>query len=432
MPLLFLLPPSCMVAPIRKLANKLSFSSTTFSTSTTAPNFKTFLPTMSTEKDIGIDIQSGHVPANNSKVRGRNPLSSINSSKDSSMASSGRATLYHDRMDTDMDYIPCVEEMNNECLELSYKTEQEKAIRVSMVANQQEFVRPYDVNNKATPTYISNEDNTINIQLSYDPQALTKPELWSGFFHPISLHGSIEHFASDVKNIKVTLNFMAKYIQNKQVNGGKVNDLNNFDGMGDAIWNFISLVYAAKWDALYTDQKTNTLRSKILLKFTPRIPPTKGNANKETPKSVPVTIYKAPSLPLLLAKSKKEISVISKYFQPKNHSVRNKIQPSNDKSGKSYAQASKPLTNTSEVLKIKEIFSLLNAQKIDQVNSIVNGQNKQKPRIKMTMKGPSRKHVIIPMSSENISSFMKNSLLNVANINRQLRNAKTDVLVDYI
>ena len=50
----------------------------------------------------------------------------------------------------------------------------------------------------------------------------------------------------------------------------------------------------------------------------------------------------------------------------------------------------------------------------------------------MTTKGPSRKHIIIPMSIDNVSSFMKNSSLNVANVNRQLRNAKTNVLVDYI
>ena len=50
----------------------------------------------------------------------------------------------------------------------------------------------------------------------------------------------------------------------------------------------------------------------------------------------------------------------------------------------------------------------------------------------MTTKGPSRKQVIIPMSAENASSFMKNSSSNVANINRQLQNAKTDILVDYI
>jgi len=39
---------------------------------------------------------------------------------------------------------------------------------------------------------------------------------------------------------------LAKYIQNKQVNSGKVNNINDFNGMGDAIWNFISAVYAAR------------------------------------------------------------------------------------------------------------------------------------------------------------------------------------------
>ena len=46
---------------------------------------------------------------------------------------------------------------------------------------------------------------------------------------------------------------------------------------------------------------------------------------------------------------------------------------------------------TLEVLKIKDMFPSLNAQKVDQVNNIVNGQAKPKSRIKMTTKGPSRK-----------------------------------------
>ena len=50
----------------------------------------------------------------------------------------------------------------------------------------------------------------------------------------------------------------------------------------------------------------------------------------------------------------------------------------------------------------------------------------------MTTKGPSRKNIIIPISSENTTSFMRNSSINVANINRELRNAKTDILVNYI
>jgi len=50
----------------------------------------------------------------------------------------------------------------------------------------------------------------------------------------------------------------------------------------------------------------------------------------------------------------------------------------------------------------------------------------------MTTKGPSIKQVIIPMDNDNISNFMKNSLLYVSNINRFLRNTKSEVLVDFI
>jgi len=190
---------------------------------------------MSAANDIGMDIQSEQVPTNNSEVRGRNLVSSVNISRESLMASSGQSTPYHKRMDIDIEPVPTIQNPSMEHLELSYKTEQEKESRVGMAANHQETSRPQNGNNEASPSHAHHEDDVINIQLPYDPQAPTEPKLWSGSFHPISLYGSVEHFASDSKNIKVTLNFLAKYIQNKQVNGGKTNDLNDFDGMGDAI-----------------------------------------------------------------------------------------------------------------------------------------------------------------------------------------------------
>jgi len=71
------------------------------------------------------------------------------------------------------------------------------------------------------------------------------PEVWDGSFHPISLHGSIEYIASDSKNIRDSLKFMVKYISNKQVKPAKANDLDDFNGIGEAVWNFISSVYDA-------------------------------------------------------------------------------------------------------------------------------------------------------------------------------------------
>jgi len=119
--------------------------------------------------------------------------------------------------------------------ELSYETEQEKALQTSKAADLQDPMRTMKGNNEASPPHAHHEDSVINIQLPYDPHAPTEPDLWSGLFHPISLHGSIEHFASDLKSIKDSLNFMSKYIANKQVNGKEVNDLKDFDGMEDAI-----------------------------------------------------------------------------------------------------------------------------------------------------------------------------------------------------
>ena len=85
-----------------------------------------------------------------------------------------------------------------------------------------------------------------------------------------------------------------------------------------------------------------------------------------------------------------------------------------------------------EVLKIKKALLALNVKKINQINNIVKGNPKPKLQIQKTTKGPSRKQIIVPMSKENNSNFMKNSALHVANINRQLRNAKSKVLVNYI
>ena len=225
---------------------------------------------------------------------------------------------------------------------------------------------------------------------------------------------------------------MARYILNKKVNSCNANNLSDFDGIGDSIWNFISSVYQANWDAFYTDNNTTTLRAKIASKFSSRIALTASKNSKETPKSIPVTIDKVPLPPLLPVKSKREVNIISKYFQSKKPLVETKKLIGNNNPARSYTQATKPSANTLEVLKIKEAFLALNTKRIDQVNSIVKGNPKPKLRIQMTTKSLSRKQVIVPISKDNNSNFMKTSALHVANINKQLQNAKFEVLVNYI
>ena len=167
-----------------------------------------------------------------------------------------------------------------------------------------------------------------------------------------------------------------------------------------------------------------------MAKLTPRIIPTPTHNNKASDISTPASIKKL--LPSIPAKSQKEINWISKYFR--------NTKPVNTTPNKSYAQASKQsytqalkqVNNTSEVIKIKETFPALNTQKVDQIHKIVNSTPKSKLRIQMTTKGSSRKQIIIPISNDNILKFIKESLFHVANINQALKNAKSEILVDFI
>ena len=62
-----------------------------------------------------------------------------------------------------------------------------------------------------------------------------------------------------------------------------------------------------------------------------------------------------------------------------------------------------------------------------------NGSNnKSKPRLNMTMKGPSCKQVIVLMNNELGKRFIKDSVFHITNINHALKNIKSSVCADFI
>ena len=114
-----------------------------------------------------------------------------------------------------------------------------------------------------------------------------------------------------------------------------------------------------------------------MAKLTPRIIPASNCNNKALNKATLVSIKKLP--PPILAKLQKEINQTSKYFRhtkPVN-TTSNKSYAQASK--QSYAQASKKANNTLEVIKIKDTFPALNAQKVDQIHKIFNSSLKSKP-----------------------------------------------------
>ena len=316
---------SCMVVPIGNLVNKL-FSSSNFSFSTMTNSQAFSLPTVFPSSSMEMDFLPEPIPDNHNEVRGRNLFTNSSISRDLLMSSTKSSVTYHEKIvNNSMD-------INEELVKLTsalfYETEQKRAICISKMAEQQGNMRLKDRNLKIPnsnskhvpnvdqynlPTHSTvfqtENDSVINIQLLYNPQAPTEPDFWSGNFHLILLHSSIKQIASDVKNIKDSLNFMARYISNKKVNPSKANELENFNGISNSIQNFISSVYQANWDSFHTNNQAMTLRVKISSKFTPRITLNPSKSNKEIAKHILVTIEKIPpSLFFQLNQKKKSMS----------------------------------------------------------------------------------------------------------------------------
>ena len=128
----------------------------------------------------------------------------------------------------------------------------------------------------------------------------------------------------------------------------------------------------------------------------------------------------------ILVKIVKEVNEISKYFK----------ENSSTTAKKSYAQILANLYNSSNIvrktLRIKEAFPKLQNKKIKLVQKIISGQEKPKLKLNITTKGLLWKQVIVPMSNNSVTSFIKDSSTHIININRILKNIKSNTMADFI
>ena len=156
----------------------------------------------------------------------------------------------------------------------------------------------------------TSSNNVFNINLNYDIDQALDPEEWNSNFHTISLYGTIKHLASDIKNIKDSLQRMGKYIRGKSIDSNP-NNIKDLKGVGKVVWEFLSSIYNSHWDGLYVDNTNTTFRNKVSSKFTPQVSKNLNINNKEVVK--PIFIFSiSPPIP---AKSQKEVNEILKYFK---------------------------------------------------------------------------------------------------------------------
>jgi len=89
-------------------------------------------------------------------------------------------------------------------------------------------------------------------------------------------------------------------------------------------------------------------------------------------------------------------------------------------------------SNVLEIIKLKKNYPNLLTKKIKSIQKIINDSCKSKPHIKMTTRDISCKQIIVSMNKENTNKFMASSSDYIANINRALKNIKSDIMADYV
>ena len=269
----------------------------------------------------------------------------------------------------------------------------------------------------------------FNVNLNYDINQTLNPEEWDSDFQAISLHGAMEHLVSDIKNIKDSLQRMGKYIRGKSIDNDS-NNIKDLEGVGKAVWKFLSSIYDSYWDGLYVNNTNTTFRNKVSSKFTPWVSKNLNSNNKRKETVKPTFISPIP--PPILAKTQKEVDELLKYFK-KNTNSQQKKSYANATSSTKQPSLSAPKNIVKKMLKIKETFLNLPNKKIEQVHKVINSSNnKAKPKISMTTKSPSQKQVIISMSYNIAKEFIKDSSSHIVNINHALKAIKSSTIADFI
>ena len=217
---------------------------------------------------------------------------------------------------------------------------------------------------------------------------------------------------------------MAKYIKNKNIDINKFNNVLELKGIGKAAWKFLSAIYSLRQDFLIADNSNNFFKQKLLFKFTPKINPV--NTSKKENKNIDKLTSVERLLLYTLAKSPKEVNELSKCFK-----MTGPTKPDNNKD-KSYAQVLKSRNTTKEVFKIKEAFPSFKVDKINNIQKIIKGNSKPKLRINMITKSLSKKQVIVPMNNDNKTKFIEDSSNHITNLNRAMKNIRSNTIVDFI
>ena len=269
--------------------------------------------------------------------------------------------------------------------------------------------------------------STAPLVLSYSEGQPAISSNWDGSHHALSIFGSENTLAKDSEMIYDSLTRMRSFIKHHPNPTER-----EVKPVVKKLWKLIDTIYSANWDIVpFSKDKDLTIRKcvgdHIMPYYSQKQPSTESSNTMMTNTLSPLPSAEVAPPPTIN---------IPRAPPPPNKNVESTAKkdpkPSNLK--KTYTQASKSnLSRIEDIVRVKEAFPALSADEVGKVLKIKysRGDNR-KPKINMTTRGLSRKEVIIPMA-KHIAELIVNSVhSHITNINKCLRNSKSDIVADFI
>ena len=284
---------------------------------------------------------------------------------------------------------------------------------------------PLDSNRKSR-TESGNSDPSV---LNYGNNQPSITSSWNGAHHALSIFRTDKTSNIDITNIALSITRLTNYLKHNLAN--KKAPAREFTTVVKALWGLIASVYSMKWNLLSIEDKSihKLVGEKILPGYLKLRLLNEKAVEKSSSSSYSV------SLPSNMVVPPPPPTATSVVISPLPIPVAPLKVPKPSNIKKSYVQASKIniLSNVENILRVKEVFLFLSANKVGKILKVKNSsEGKKKLKLNMTTRGLSRKEVIIPMAKLNTELIVKSAHIHVTNLNECLKNSKTDIIADFI
>jgi len=257
--------------------------------------------------------------------------------------------------------------------------------------------------------------------LNYGRNQPSIPSSWNEAHYALSIFGTDQTPEIDARNMAQSITRIIDYIKNNLAD--KKLPVREFEHVTKGFWDLITAIYSSRWNLLSIEDGKifcALVGKKILNNYTKLSLVKQPKVSKPQPSMPTITII--PNIPASPPPSKMTESNEKK--APKPMFMK-----------KSYAQASKPKNSTSieDVIRVKKVFPSLSANEVGKMLKAKNSnRGMKKPKVNMTTRGQSKREVIIPMTKSNAELIVNSAHTHISNINKYLKNSKSNIFADFI